>query len=392
MVYDDLIIGSGLTGLAVACGLPKNSRLCVIAGLAEPSVQWYDGSSGIPCANNGMGGLGAYWHGVIPMALSSSPFKINAEHFSELFRYFYRESIDSKLDSQYLFVPYRPIRPVTYWKEIIAQLKDVTWVHAIAHTIERKNGIWSVRTPTCNYYTRRLWLAAGALGTPMLLSNSHGMSSAIRSNVSDHIIIYLGQLDRRQNPRVERTKSGIWAQATYDKDTGGLLTTKPARFSYARLDHGIEQRSVFGLPTSGLLGKLMRAGSLGLISESLFNKFGLFPNASKLNAYAQLRVEDAYHMDLDAGRLTPNMPTIQKAIGNFRTNLEWPELEPSRRPELFLRGIHLHHSLDNLALKRSGLIDGCGLTIVDPSTIEDIGPDHHSFKSMVRAYSIAKSS
>jgi hypothetical protein len=396
MVYDDLIIGSGLTGLAVAYGLPARNRLCVIAGSAQPSVIWYDGSSGIPCANMGVGGLGAYWHGVIPMGQSSAPFEVDGKRFTEFFSYFYQEAIEPKLGTPCLFVPYRPIRPAPHWRRILKERKDITWVQTTTQSIEKKRGIWIVRTAAGDCLARRIWIAAGALGTPTLLYNSPGLAAAARANASDHVIIYLGQLDRRQYPeiqapKVERSASGVWMPASYDEAGKGLVTTKPARFSYSNLDGGIEQRSVFGLPTSGLLRKLFRAGSLGLVSESLFNKFGLFPHASKLSVYAQIRVEDAYHLHLRQPGLTPNTAKIQESIRNFRASLEWPELEPSRRPELFIHGIHLHHSLDITTLRQSGVLDDVGLVIADPSVIENIGPDHHSFKTMVRAFSIAKS-
>lgn len=397
MVYDDLIIGSGLTALAVAYGLPAGRRVCVLTGPEQPALQWYDASSGIPCANRGSGGLGAYWHGVIPMGQPQAFFDADPAVIARLFRHFYPEPIEGRLHQPWLFVPYRPIRPAPHWQRLRSAHPDWSMVPALAERIERKEGLWHASVGQQHYSGRRIWIAAGALGTPALLENSPGLAGCARTHVSDHVILYLGQLDRRQHPQVplptvQRGASGVWMLGAHDASQRGLLTTKPARFSYATLDHGIEQRAAFGLPTSGLLGKLAKAGSLGLVSESLFNKLGLFPRARRLSAYAQIRIEDAYRVHLGQSGLTPDMAHIQNGIRAFRDGLHWPELQASRRPELFIRGIHLHHSLDMTALRHSGALDDASLTIADPSGITDIGPEHHSFKAMVRAYSLAQSS
>lgn len=395
MVYDDLIIGSGLTALAVACGLGARNRVCVLTGSNQPELQWYDESSRIPCANSGFGGLGAFWHGVIPMGQPSAFFDTDRELFEDLFSRFYPESLESRFGQPWLFVPYGPIRPAQHWKKLCAEREDLAMIRVKADLIERDQGVWMARVGDERYRARRVWLAAGALGTPALLENSPEFAGSARAHVSDHVILYLGQLDRRQHqqvlpPQIERKATGVWMLGAYDAAGIGLITTKPARFSYATLDHGIEQRSAFGLPTSGLMAKLCSAGSLGLISESLFNKLGLFPNADRLSAYAQIRIGDAYQMHLDRPSLTPNVAKIQKDIRDFREALQWPELECSRKPELFIRGIHLHNSVDMTSLKQSGALDDTSLIIADPSGIADIGPEHHSFKAMVKAYSLAK--
>jgi hypothetical protein len=395
MVYDDLIIGSGLTALATAYGLGPRNRVCVLAGSEQPELQWYDDTSRIPCANSGFGGLGAYWHGVIPMGASPAFFEVDRVLFDELFSRFYPQTLKSRFGQPWLFVPYRPIRPAQHWKKLCEERKNLSIINGKVDRIERIGHIWKAYMEGGSYQTRRIWLGAGALATPALLENSLGFSGSARRSVSDHVILYLGQLNRRihqqvLSPHIERETSGVWMPASYDVTGTGLVTTKPARFSYATLDYGIEQRSAFGLPISGLLAKLCSAGSLGLISESLFNKLGLFPNADRLSAYAQIQISDAYQMNLNDSRLTPNIERIQKGIRDFRAALQWPELECTKKPNLFIRGIHLHNSVDMKVLAKTGALDDGNLMVVDASGIDNIGPEHHSFRMMVRAYSLAK--
>lgn len=395
MVYDDLILGSGLTALSVAYGLDSGRKVCVLADSRYSELHLYDSSSNTPCANNGFGGLGSYWHGVIPTGQPCFFFDADRHLFEELFNHFYPDSVGERYGQPWLFVPYRPIRPAMHWKKLCIERGNLKIAHVKAELIEYKKGVWTAIAGGVRYSAKRIWLAAGALGTPAILENSPEFQKMSRSYVSDHVILYLGQIDRRRHPhilapKVDRKASGVWMQGSYDSSNLGLITTKPARFSYAILDHGIEQRSAFGLPTAGVMAKIWKAGSLGLISEAMFNKLGLFPDSNRLSVYAQIRIEDAYRLNPGHLTLDANITAIQSGIGNFRHNLEMPELELSKQPELYIRGIHLHNSLNMDLLANCIAYKDKNITIVDSSCITDIGPEHHSFKMMVKAFSLAK--
>jgi hypothetical protein len=62
-------------------------------------------------------------------------------------------------------------------------------------------------------------------------------------------------------------------------------------------------------------------------------------------------------------------------------------MQASRRPDIFLPSIHLHHSVDVQALTRAGVNEPHSkVQVVDASVLRDIGPDHHSFKLMVGGF------
>lgn len=401
MVYDDIVIGSGLAALATVLGLPKNRKVLVLAGTESPNVNYYDANSGVPCADFGFGGLGAYWHGVIPTGHLQAFTSLSNDTFTEVFNIFYpKEKIAAKLNSSWLFVPYQPVRPANWWPKLLAaSSKNLQLIYQLADSIELEgDNKASVISGGQKFSAQRLWLASGALGTPKLLESSPLSKGVSRGCVSDHVISYMGQIDRKKHrhilqPTVERTSSGVWMQGRIDTAYKGLVTMKPARFGYRQLDYGIEQRSAFGLPVKGLIHKMYRAGSLGLIAESLFNKLGLFPNASMQSIYAQIYVKDAYTINSANQKMTPNINTIQDTILNYRDFLNIPELEYSQKSELFIRGIHLHNSLDNEKLIDININTvKSNVAIVDSSVIENIGPEHHSFKVMVAAYSRAQNS
>ena len=69
----------------------------------------------------------------------------------------------------------------------------------------------------------------------------------------------------------------------------------------------------------------------------------------------------------------------------------FPGANLSQREDLYIPGIHLHHSLNLDALSRLGLdASDSPVQVVDPSALGHIGPGHHSFKAMCLAYSKAR--
>lgn len=399
MSYDDIVIGSGLAALGVVLGLPADRRVLVLGGPLRGQLSHYDAGRA-PTAYLGFGGLGRYWHGVIPTGLNPDPDDVAPADFAALFRYFYpRTDVAMRIGDPWLFVPRRPIRTPAAWATLAAARGGRLQIrHALADCFRADAGGVTVRAEGDTLSGARLWIAAGTLHTPRLLRASLQGFDGIRPVVSDHVIAYMGQIDRKRHPevaapRVERAADGFWVPATFNPGGQGLFTLKPARFAYRHLDHGIEQRAAFGLPTGGVIGKLIRAASAGLVAEALYNKLGLFPDSDRLSAYAQILVRDGYEFD-PAPALTPRPEVIRAATDAVRHDPAWADvLTPSRRPELFVNGIHLHHSIAPEAVRQRGInVAGALITIVDASIVEDIGAEHHSFKIMAAAYAKARQS
>src|ERR1700712_2767586 len=100
MYYDDIVIGSGLSALAVTMGLLAlpGRRVAVLCGPVAGSFRYYDERAAVPCAYAGHGGLGSFWHGVIPTSLGRSGDKGQDQAFAELFSHFYPRA---KLESHW---------------------------------------------------------------------------------------------------------------------------------------------------------------------------------------------------------------------------------------------------------------------------------------------------
>ncbi|WFU75664.1 hypothetical protein [Bradyrhizobium sp. CB2312] len=394
MVYDDIIVGSGLAALATALGLAPSRKVLVVGGPETGQLEFYADQKSIPSSYSGVGGLGNFWHGVIPTAMRAPYARESRSEIAELFQYFYpRTSIQEKIDQRWLFVPRRPVRPRREWERLSRERGDnLRFVPLAVDRFDMGSGGQTVFAADETFKSRRLWIAAGVLNSPKILSRSVSPDLR-RAFVSDHIICYAGQLHQHtpdySPPQVERARDGFWLAFEFSSDGDALLTRRPARFDYRTLDRGIEQRAVYGLPATGAMVRLLTTTSPGLVAEALFNKFGLFPRGPVLSVYAQLLVSDALDFSQEDAPLNPVNHNAAQAVS--RLSLPWPALLKTRRPDLFLRGIHLHHSIDLDALKAAGLgSDESAVRVVDASTINAIGPEHHSFYTMARAYRVAR--
>ena len=395
--YDDIVIGSGLSAIATVLGLPVTRRVLVLCGPVEVAMQYYDSTRRTPCSNIGFGGLGNFWHGVIPMGGRMNIAGSGTVDFERLFQFFYpKVDLASRLGRPLLFIPWRPIRPRHVWRQLLMQRGDrLRLAQQSATRIAFESNRTEVWTDSAQFRAGRTWVCAGALQTPGLLDQSLDRKVS-RKTVSDHVLCYIGLIDRAAHPdvvpkRVERTRTGLWIEACYNDASDGLFTLRPARFAYKRLDFGIEQRAVFGLPTGNAIAKILRAASAGLIAEALYNRAGLFSDSRFQSVYAQLAVPDAHWLHTGDAPVTMRTDIIRTAINLVRASPAWPQVLPSRRPELFLPVIHLHNSVDRERLRDSGVNEPtCPVQVADASVCENIGPEHHSFKMMAAAFARAR--
>ncbi len=397
MEYDDIVIGSGLSAIATVLGLPVTRRVLVLCGPAVAATQYYDATRAAPCSHLGFGGLGNFWHGVIPTGGRMNFAGIEMADFERLFHLFYpKVELASRLGLPFLFVPWRPIRPQFVWRQLLIQREGrLKLVHQSATRIAIESNHAAVWAENGQLYAGRVWVCAGALQTPALLDRSLDRKVS-RKTVSDHVLCYIGLIDRAAHSgivpeRVERTRAGLWIKARYNEARTGLFTLRPARFAYSQLDYGIEQRAVFGLPTGSAIAKILRAASAGLIAEALYNRAGLFSGSRFQSVYAQLAVPDAHWLHTGDAPVSMRTDVIRATIDIVRASPAWSQVLPSRRPELFLPVIHLHNSVDRELLRNSGINEpACPVQVADASVYEHIGPEHHSFKMMAAAYARAK--
>lgn len=386
--FDDIVIGSGLAALGTVLGLAPARRVLVLGGEQVGRFSHYDARGAVPCAYSGLGGLGGYWHGVIPFSRQHDVEGGDSAAFATLFKRFYpRVPIDDWMGRPALFVPWKPIRPATELAALAASRGGaLTILPALATAIRMTPDGAQVGSTAGSFSARHVWVAAGALHTPALLATSFG-PAVRRTHVADHVLSYVGQVDGATTPRTHRTPQGVFFPAHHDEGRTALYTLRPARFSFRQLDHGIEQRAAFGLPTGNAVAKVMRSMSPGLLAEAFYNRFGLFAKAPRYSIYAQTPVDCAYALGDGVTPLTPDTALIEASSQQARIRQPFAGAVLSQRPDLYIPGIHLHHSLNTDALHAAGINRaGDAVQVVDAAALSHIGSEHHSFKMMTAAY------
>ena len=403
MDFDDLVIGSGLAALGAVMGLlasplasGRARRVGVLCGPSNNEFFYYNASCTVPCAFLGEGGLGSHWHGVIPTGGRHNFGDASDASFTALFGRFYPKAAPHlKLAEPGFFVPWRAIRPAAELQKLARLHTDgrLSLIREAALDLSFNERGVSVTSNSKVHSASRLWVAAGALHTPALLAKSVA-PRAPRTLVSDHAFCYIGQVDGQAAPRIVRTGDGLLYPARYDatdsadatSQATALYTLRPAAFAFRRLDHGIEQRAVFGLPTGNALAKIARRMSPGLLVEAFYNRFGFFGSTRMHSVYAQTPAVDAYELGSGEALLRPVPGAIRRATDAARAAQPFAALRMSQRPELAIPGIHLHHTLDLTALAQAGINTADSpVQVVDASVLTNIGPDHHSFKMMLSA-------
>lgn len=393
--FDDIVVGSGLSALATVQGLvSRDRRVLVIAGTAHSSLRHYGFAPSVPCANRGAGGLGQYWHGVIPLNISArNGYDLKA--FGQYLSRFYPGLAGTDLSKDRLFVPWTPIRPNLHFANLMRQNPSVEMFNQTATRLLPDAGGVDVQTDQAMFRAQTVWIATGTLDTPTLLAPLVG--AADNATVSDHVIGYVGMLRRSSDitarlRAVRRNREGVFFPAFYNADRSVLYTIRPARFDFATLDEGIEKRAVFGLPTSRAIAGIMGRLSPGLVAEALYNKAGIGRSARHYSVYFQAVAKDAYALDADGQILTQDTKALDAATRHARETAPFERLTLSQRPELLIPGIHLHGSLSkqqtDILSNDSALC--AQIRVVDPSTLKDIGPEHHSFRMMFDAYQQAE--
>lgn len=297
-------------------------------------------------------------------------------------------ALPSSSETGRFFVPRKPIRPHLHWPSL-AREKSLTFKAEFSTGVAIRSSHIQVETTDRNYQAERVWCCAGALGTPKLLSSQFGTDIA-RDVVDDHVIIYLGMAQHTETtrPHITAGARGYWFRPLHSGPRSGLITSRPAVADFASLDVGFERRAIFGLPAKSILGRLLQRPSPGLLREAVFNKFGILPYSHHYSVYAQVLVRNAYEYDASSGRLGVNIDTILQSISEARVEarVHLPNLIPSANSDLYIPGVHLHHSVELQRIRELGLDNmNSKLMIADASTMANIGPEHHSFRMMAQA-------
>lgn len=393
MHVDDLIIGSGLAGLGVMLGLAQSRRSVGVIVDDRAVIRHYPETQ-TPAQYLGHGGLGEYWHGVIPLNPRYRPRHFDEAAWTQLLQRFYPSARLGRRRG--LFVPKAPIRAANQFDMLLAERPTARIDgHAIRITPGATSTVVTLEDGRA-IETGRCWLAAGTIGTTNLLMAS-GLIARVPRAVSDHVIGYVGHVQRSPDTTqyfedFARVSGGTVMPSRFDETRNYLFTLRPARFDFATRDAGIAKRAVFGQPARRAVSGVVRSLSPGLVSEALFNKFGLFRLSQRYSVYFQSVIEGALTVDIDGQLARPMNFAVEPTVEGGIRKCPFSNLDQTHLTDLFIPGIHLHGTISAEEEQQfGGDSPNATIQLVDAATLRTIGPEHHSFAMMARAFAMAES-
>jgi hypothetical protein len=391
-LYEEIVIGSGLTATGYVMGaIEKGKKILVISDLQSSSksnINYYPHIK-TPLYTDEHGGLGNYWHGVIPLDIYTESELATFESF--LNKFYPRVNLSGKIESRH-FVPYCPIRPKSIFNKYIKNSSiEVKFERVIK--IDFDGSKWIIMTEKSILCAFKLTISAGAIGTARILYRSPIFKFSRFGFFSDHVIFFAGQVkSSNYDQQMLRSRSGIFPKIfsinKFNADIKFIL--RPAAFDFKLLGGNLKARNVFANSGIKLYTKLFENRSLGLINEAVYNKFGISLNTDISNIYMQVPIINSYSLDRESGSIKCIESTIKKSLEIhtkfLKENLQ--DFVAQSHQNSWFPGIHLFRSIDYFELETVKSF-ASSLKIVDSTVIQDIGYQHHTFKLMFDAYKTA---
>lgn len=374
MLYDHIVIGSGITALGILRALeskniaPRDVRIICDDRNTRAN---YPGSKQL-LQEFALGGNGKYWHGVVPL------FDVpgSESEFFDFMESIFKVSLST---NESIFVP-RRVQPLVTNQSFNIWLDSCVKGHAKSIDYDGEN--FSISLGDKVLRSRRLYIAAGTYGANTLLRNSFFRKFCL-SDCSDHICGTLGLITRNGlHELLERNFRSDFNNAGYTipvKNTEyGLLTFRPAYFEMRGLNSAHLLGPTYSHRKTEMLKKLLSKRSFGKIAEAAALKTGLFYRSQFYSVHFQRNCRSALNFD-ENNSISISETVINDVIELFANNQL--DLSMKFEPNHYF-GTHLHGSISN----NINDIAPDRLIVFGPATSNGIGNLHHTFFEYYKAF------
>lgn len=374
MIYDHIIIGSGITTLGILRGLaskniaPRNVRIICDDRHTRAN---YPGSKQL-LQEFALGGNGKHWHGVIPLFdVPGSEYE-----FFDFMESIFKISLSA---NESIFVP-RRVRPLVT-NQSFSNWSD-SCEKGYAKSIDYDGEKFSISLGDKILHSKKLYIAAGTYGANILLKNSIFRKFCL-DECSDHICGTLGLITNNGlSELLGRNFKPNFNSAGYIvpvKNTEyGLLTFRPAYFEMRGLNSAHLLGPTYSHRKTEMLKKLISKRSFGKIAEALALKTGLFYQSEFYSVHFQRLCRSALNFD-ENNSISINDSVMNNVIEVFENNQL--ELNMKFEPNHYF-GTHLHCSIS----KNINDIAPDKLIVFGPATSTSIGNLHHTFFEYFKAF------
>lgn len=361
-----VLVGSGAIGGMLAEYLGWDGLVIVADG--EGGAVTRD-SDGVPLMGDGPGGLASLWHNVISLRESLA---IDYELTSRLMRQFFGIRRELSEMADWNFVPYVPFRPKIRRYRRLLRDPLTRIIDAGTHLELRLQSGVRVKS-------RCAVLSAGFFRSLELLEAS-GLIKRVTS-FNNHVVGYGGVIEGGQvaTPLVRHSPAGVFfRELCHSSDLS--ITARPSRFGFSARTASRHQTIYTSTNVGRIIANIVMSGSMGLVSEALFNRFGLFPSARQYNLWVQRRVQvpvDDGATELEAAMRYRSAP-FKGEINNVSFQVPSP-----------VSGIHFHggvavEQLESRDDGRTYSLCGGKLLLATPIDSRYLYSGHHTFTVVVR--------
>jgi len=380
-LYDLIIIGSGPICAGILHGIPDNLSIAVITHGGYGGYE-VDVNGDLTYANRFGGGLDE-WHGVSSLALYKkhypSDMALAKEFFSEI--YMEREEICECIDESHIYIPNKKI-DLHNLVELIESLNCDVIVGNV-DSVNLESFYAEAIIGDARFRAKKIILAAGAIGSMRLLSNS-GLGTP-NAYIGNHINGYCNfnvkppegalSIKRGKGGHAKPIVSGILSGHEY------IQYHRPSLFDFRYKDMLIKNKSTYSRSKSEVYSKILRAMSPGLISEAIYNRYGYWIGGSNSNVYYQIESTNVYYYDHQKKLILVDQNNLKSFNHSLKSDFGFKQL----CEETIVSGIHFYNSVNP--------VDGIGIIankeswsntilVADSSCLKSIGGAHHTFSIM----------
>jgi len=374
---ENVIVGRGMAGLGVYYALMEhvsNQKVKIIGNTTSKdlfSIEINNKKRVLEKAFSG--GNSQLWHSVISIFNSSIDKSFREKELNR----FFKLTKSNLLWKGYSFIPFRPLRPLSYFPKKFINDKIIL-------IEENKNDI-ILYGKNKQFRAEKVFLCTGAISTLKILNNSNLLSDK-KITFSDHSIGLIGQLKTKEKIKhVIFDRKGHYKKHLKVKlngDTNAYLSVRPAFFELKDIKKAEYFKGFYADSSINIILKLIKRFFFpGIILEALYNKFGV--NFFKTNVYnilGHIDNPDSFEFDKKTNEINFTKNSIELVDSNMQdvvNEILGGELSIKQGKINLLPGLHfLECSLD---LRKIENLFKNKLLIHSTLKFKNLNPEHPTF-------------
>ena len=383
MIYDLIIIGTGPIALGCITSIPDNLKVAVITHKNDNGYK-FDSFGDKTYSERYGGGLDS-WHSVLSSKLFLEYFPDKLNFYKSFFNFFYpQKNVDNKnFRPEKIFVPKKRISTTTLDK-LVSQKRNIELIFDEILIIDESRNI-ILKSKEKKYLTKKVILAAGAIGTGKILNKSY--LANLNGYIGNHINAY-GAFNipvDKDFIQPKYSKHGHFKNIELGsiKNHDYMSYLRPSLFDFKDPSQLGKFKTIYTRTKKEIYSTIIKSLSPGLLIEAFYNRYGLWFFANKANSYVQIEVSDVYQLDENFNVMV-DKSKLNFFINEITKNSKFKDFSL----DTLVSGVHFYSTVE----KNNNIGNCCydsdwdnRILVADSANIAKIGGAHHTFSTMAMA-------